>query len=106
MKPQPTYMLLALRSGGICSYLFIPREHFLAFQRLAEYVGTFQTQRAFYKLFNNWRYVSINVHVLLLKSQIFFNKTPPTPTYMLLVLCSGGFSQSLRRLSVCIGGNL
>ena len=27
------------------------------------------------------------------------------PTYMLLVLRSGGFSQSLRRLSVCIGGS-
>ena len=30
----------------------------------------------------------------------------PHPTYTLLVLRSGGFSQSLRLLSVCIGGDL
>ena len=80
MKPQPTFTNIYSSNSPFwwnMQELFRPREHFLVFQRLVEYVHTCSYLLTFYQLFNNWRYVSINVHVLSLKSQIFFNKTPP-----------------------------
>ena len=66
MKPQPTFANIYASNSPFwwnMQELFRPREHFSVFLRLARCVRTCQYLTTFYELFNNWRYVSINVHI-------------------------------------------